>query len=56
MTPGRHLARIAHYSLLWTLEDVYGLNPLGANADRKPVTGIWRAPLTTAPEAPAGRR
>ena len=48
--------RIDHYSLLRTIEDMYGLSPLGASADRNPITDIWRTPLTTAPEAPAGRR
>jgi acid phosphatase len=56
VTPGRYPGRIDHYSLLRTIEDMYGLSPLGASADRNPITDIWRAPLTTAPEAPASRR
>ena len=56
VTPGRYPGRIDHYSLLRTIEDMYGLSPLGASADRNPITDIWRTALTTAPEAPAGRR
>jgi hypothetical protein len=33
--------RIDHYSLLRTLEDLYGLPPLGKAADAEPLTGIW---------------
>jgi hypothetical protein len=36
--------RIDHYSLLRTLEDMYGLPPLGEAADADPLTGIWIAP------------
>jgi hypothetical protein len=35
--------RIDHYSLLRTLEDMYGLAPLGQAADAAPLTGIWTA-------------
>jgi hypothetical protein len=33
--------RVDHYGLLRTLEDMYGLPPLGAAAHAGPVTGIW---------------
>jgi acid phosphatase len=33
--------RVDHYSLLRTLEDMYGLPPLGKAADAEPLTGIW---------------
>jgi hypothetical protein len=33
--------RIGHYNLLRTLEDMYGLAPLGHAADAEPLTGIW---------------
>jgi hypothetical protein len=33
--------RIDHYSLLRTLEDMYGLPPRGQAADAQPVGGIW---------------
>jgi hypothetical protein len=35
--------RIDHYSLLRTVEEMYGLEPLGEAANRDPITGIWRA-------------
>jgi hypothetical protein len=42
--PGRYAVWGDHYSLLRTLEDLYGLAPLGAAAGRRPLTGIWSAP------------
>jgi acid phosphatase len=33
--------RIDHYSVLRTLEDMYGLPPLGEAANAQPLTGIW---------------
>ncbi len=33
--------RIDHFALLRTLEDMYGLEPLGHAADARPLTGIW---------------
>jgi acid phosphatase len=40
--PGPSSQRIDHYSLLRTLEDMYGLPPLGKAAAAAPLTGIWR--------------
>jgi acid phosphatase len=40
--PGASSQRIDHYSLLRTLEDMYGLPPLGAAAHAAPLTAIWR--------------
>ena len=40
--PGTSGQRIDHYSLLRTLEDMYGLPPLGSAAGAAPLTGIWR--------------
>jgi hypothetical protein len=34
--------RVDHYSLLRTIEDAFALRPLGAAADARPITGIWR--------------
>jgi hypothetical protein len=45
-------ARVDHYSMLRTLEDMYGLKALGKSADAEPITGIWRTP-TAAPKTPA---
>ena len=35
--------RIDHYSVLRTLEDMYGLAPLGKAATATPISGIWSA-------------
>lgn len=40
--PGPRDQRIDHYSLLRTIEDMYGLPPLGKAADATPLTGMWR--------------
>jgi acid phosphatase len=34
--------RIDHYSVLRTIEDAFGLTPLGETAARKAITGIWQ--------------
>jgi phospholipase C len=39
--PGETHQRIDHYGVLRTLEDMYGLTPLGAAADARPISGIW---------------
>ena len=39
--PGPTSQRIDHYSVLRTLEDMYGLPPLGEAASRQPISGIW---------------
>jgi hypothetical protein len=39
--PGPTAQRIDHYSLLRTIEDMYGLPALGEAASREPVSGIW---------------
>ena len=41
VTPGAYPGRINHYTLLRTIEDMYGLAPLGASADapRSPASG-----------------
>nr|WP_301332205.1 alkaline phosphatase family protein [Petropleomorpha daqingensis] len=41
--PGSTPQRIDHYSVLRTLEDMYGLPPLGEAASRQPISGIWTA-------------
>ena len=38
---GTYDTRIDHYSVLRTLTDLYGLQPLGAAAARAPIKGIW---------------
>jgi hypothetical protein len=44
VTPGTSDQRIDHYSLLRTIEDMYGLSPLGHAAEATPVTGVWTQP------------
>jgi acid phosphatase len=41
--PGTSDQRIDHYSVLRTIEEMYGLPPLGEAANREPITGIWTA-------------
>ncbi len=40
--PGSTPQRIDHYSILRTLEDMYGLSRLGESARARPVAGVWR--------------
>ena len=39
--PGRYAERITHYSVLHTLEAMYGLPPVGAAASAAPITDCW---------------
>ena len=39
--PAPSAQRIDHYGVLRTLEDMYGLAPIGSAAGAKPLTGIW---------------
>jgi phosphatidylinositol-3-phosphatase len=39
--PGTSNQKIDHYGMLRTLEDMYGLAPIGAAAGAQPLTGIW---------------
>jgi hypothetical protein len=41
VAPGRYAQRIDHYGLLRTIEDAYGLAPVGNSAQAKPISGIW---------------
>jgi hypothetical protein len=40
--PGRYATRADHYDLLRTLQDMYGLPPMGYAARRSALTGMWR--------------
>ncbi|MEW9532127.1 alkaline phosphatase family protein [Microbispora sp. NPDC049125] len=40
--PGTYRQRIDHYTILRTIEEMYGLAPLGNAAKRHPLTGVWR--------------
>jgi len=41
VVPGHYSQHIDHYALLRTIEDAFGLPPLGASAQAAPITGIW---------------
>lgn len=41
VAPGRYAERIDHYSVLRTIEDMYGLPPAGNAAGAAPVTDVW---------------
>ena len=45
--PGDYPTRIDHYSLLRTLEDMYGVPPTGKAASAEPITAIWKSVLPT---------
>lgn len=51
--PGRYAQHITHYDVLRTLEDMFGLKPLGRSAEAKPIEKIWvrntGVPKTAAP-------
>ena len=44
VNPGAYSESLNHYNLLRTLEDMYGLPPLGAAAQARPIDMIWAAP------------
>ncbi len=54
VTPGTYPGRVNHYALLRTIEDMYGLTPLGASADAAPITGVWRTAGTEGTTAVGG--
>ncbi len=39
--PGQYAEQINHYNVLRTIEDMYGLPPLGASADTPAVADVW---------------
>jgi phosphatidylinositol-3-phosphatase len=54
VAPTRSDQRIDHYNLLRTIEDMYGLDPLGHAAHADPITGVWtEAAAQAAPPPPA---
>lgn len=40
--PGKYDEWINHYNILRTLEDMYGLDPLGLSAGVQPITDVWK--------------
>src|SRR5207247_939855 len=47
--PGRYAERITHYSVLRTLEEMYGLEPLGGAARTEPITSPWTPAAVSSP-------
>ncbi|WP_372516177.1 hypothetical protein [Streptantibioticus silvisoli] len=41
INPGQYSETIDHYNVLATLEQLYGLSPVGNSADASPITDIW---------------
>jgi hypothetical protein len=39
--PGQYATRMDHYHLLRTIQQMYGLPPLGTARQRTPMTGVW---------------
>jgi hypothetical protein len=53
---GEYSARIDHYSLLRTLEDMYGVPATGRAANADPITAVWKSvPPTPVPRPPVFR-
>ncbi len=48
--PGQYSERIDHYNVLRTLQDAYGLAPIGNSAAASPILDIWKPDLN-APQA-----
>ena len=44
VVPGTYPEHINHYDMLRTLQDAYGLAPIGASATAKPILDIWAPP------------
>jgi len=40
--PGQYGETITHYNLLRTIEDMYGLSPLGNSQNATPITDVWQ--------------
>ena len=52
---GDNPTRIDHYSLLRTLEDMYGVPPTGKAANAEPITAIWKSVPPTVRRPPIFR-
>ncbi|MDQ1730827.1 MAG: trimeric autotransporter adhesin [Pseudonocardiales bacterium] len=53
VTPGSYPQVINHYSLLRTIQDAYGLSPLGASATAAPILDVWTPPAGDQPPTAA---
>ncbi|MGH3412054.1 MAG: alkaline phosphatase family protein [Marmoricola sp.] len=55
LKPGRYAERVTHDRVLRTIEDMYGLSPIGNAASALPVTDVFTGPATNAPsQTPRG--
>jgi hypothetical protein len=52
--PGTYSQTINHYSVLRTLEDMYGTGHAGAAATAAPITGVWDSAATPPPPTGGG--
>jgi hypothetical protein len=43
VNPGNYAGTVNHYNLLRTIEQMYGLSPLGNAAAAAPITNVWKA-------------
>ncbi|PZS15178.1 MAG: hypothetical protein DLM57_13205 [Pseudonocardiales bacterium] len=53
VVPGSYAEAINHYNVLRTIEDAYGLTPLGASATSSPILDVWAAPAGDPPPVAA---
>lgn len=53
VAPGSYPETINHYNVLRTIEDAYGLAPLGASATSAPILDVWAAPAGDPPPVAA---
>lgn len=53
VVPGTHSETINHYNLLRTVEDAYGLSPVGQSATATPILDIWAPPTNDQPPTAA---
>jgi hypothetical protein len=51
--PGQYAETVNHYNLLRTIEDAYGLAPVGASATAAPILDIWTPPTGNQPPVAA---
>ena len=40
--PGRYGEPITHYNVLRTIENLYGLRPIGQAVHATPITNVWK--------------
>ncbi|MDQ2749806.1 MAG: hypothetical protein M3Y44_09815, partial [Actinomycetota bacterium] len=53
VVPGSYAETINHYNVLRTIEDAFGVTPLGASATSPPILDVWTAPVGDPPPTAA---